>query len=347
MDIFKKYSNLALFKAILDLPSFILYIVIRPVLSQNDELVTFWQPNLTSTNPQPTGESMTSIEQGYLDMARHLTAKLKNPSTIGFTGIVAGGSTGKSTQLEGLEKAAILHPEIIFADSSGIMKWHRDPVNNSLFMKEFITAKEEADKGKLVGNELTFVGLIYYLVKMQYLTQWDLNRHLLLSGFPRTGVQESLIAGVFPNIRLAYISCEETEAEKMRAERVKNGSNRNDDKPEIFKGRWVSFGNETLPFILKFKQRHPPERFREIPFAMKPLDKALALLGLMDITAEQRATMHEELTTVGTDAWNHFDAVGKPKPKAVQADIPMQSEPSARTQVLASGIQLITSSTAI
>ena len=285
---------------------------------------------------------MISIEQGYLDAARHFAGQLKNPRAIGITCIVAGGNTGKSTLLKGLAKAAELHPEIIFVDMSEIMAWHRDPTNNSSLRNEFVEAKKSADKGQLVKDELTFFGLIYYLVKQQQIAQWNTKRHVVLSGFPRTRKQQTYLVEVFPNTRLVYISCSFGEAEKMRLVRIGSEIQRPDDKPEVFKGRWVSFGNETLPFILDFKRHHLQEQFLEIPFGMKPLDKALALLGLMDITPEQRANMHEELTTVGTEAWNHFDAVGKPKPKAVQADIPAQSEPSTRTQVLASGIELIT-----
>lgn len=263
-----------------------------------------------------------TLKRKYHMLAMELVKLLINLRAIRFTCIVAGPSTGKSTLLTGMKQAVVHIHGFVFADMSDIMEWHRDPANGSPYMAEFIEAKKTADKGGLVEDELTFLGLIYYLVEMQAIASCNVLRHVVLSGFPRTLVQEDLLRAIWPHARMLYINCSQEEAEKGRLRRIELGIIRKDDKPERYQNRWGTFYMETLPTIQHFEKTHSKKEYLEVPFDWHPSNKARALLRLMDLRRTEYHSMLHQLITESCDAWKHFDAIWKPKAKPAHSALP-------------------------
>ena len=259
---------------------------------------------------------------------------MKKPKWISVGG---GPNCGKTTALRLLQKASIYVHGFVYADiSDDIIKFHRDPLNQSPFKEAFDSVEHLRKIGKLLSNDLVYEALLYYLdIRKSAIEAEDGHvRQITLSGFGRTFPQKGKILEQDPEARFFHITCTRAIANQNRLGRIKRGEPRPDDLDEkIFNERWDNFDENGLKVLESCEAEYKElGRFNSAPFMNSLRSKALALMRTMNLTTAERISIRGPLCNPNSEAGKYITEIeGGSKPAHPTRLAPAEGHDKART----------------
>jgi len=233
---------------------------------------------------------------------------MKKPKWMSVGG---GPSCGKTTLLRLLQEASLYVHGFIYADmSDDIIKFHRDPLNQSPFKEAFDSVEHLRKIGRLLSNDLVYEALLYYLdVRKTAIEAEDGHvRQIVLSGFNRTFPQKEKILEQDPQARFFHITCTRDIANHNRLGRIKCGEPRPDDLDEkVFNERWDNFDENGFKVLESCEAEYKElGRFNSVPFMNSLRSKALALMRTMDLTTTERISIRGQLCNPNSKAGQYI-----------------------------------------